>query len=52
MILLFLLFDSLAGTALIPGVVLLLFVSRLEPDSDGGRITESVGFDRERPGQS
>ena len=36
----------LACTALIPGVVL-LFVLRLEPDSDGGRIIGSVGIGRE-----
>ena len=41
----------LAGAALIPGIVLLLFVLHLEPDSDG-RIMESVGVGRERTLQS
>ena len=38
----------LAGTALILGAVLSLFVLHLEPDSDGGRILESVGVGRKR----
>ena len=41
----------LAGAALIPGIVL-LFVLHLEPDSDGGRMMESVGVGRERTLQS
>jgi len=49
-ILLLLLSYLLAGTALIPGVaLLLLFVLRLEPDSSGGQIIESVGVGREQP---
>ena len=38
----------LAGTALIPGAGLLLFVLALEPVSDGGHILESVGVGRKR----
>ena len=42
----------LAGAALIPGIMLLLFVLHLEPDSDGGRIMESIGVGHERTLQS
>jgi len=52
MILLLLLSYLLAGTALIPEVVWLLFVLCLEPDIDGGRIIESVGVGHERTFQS
>jgi len=51
-ILLLLLSYLLAGTALIPGVVLLFFVLHLEPNSGGGRIIESVGVSREQTLQS
>lgn len=51
-VLLLLLSCLLGITASIAGIRLLLFVLRVEPDSNGGQIVESVGVGRKRTLQS